>query len=334
MLDLMETSSVADDKTHTCAATLDLVCAPVANSLAVKLVGNDVAKAVITQSDFYMIAGRAQAKFRNFRCDDETGHLHFEIAVDGGPTDAGWIVFEHIPHIRDSPDDLNIQVRWGDSQIAVFEVREGVDPRVIAAFTPDDVLMRRGRKEFVIGGFDSYLSLATYDLLYVGIAKKSDTYERLFAKGHLARMEILANEPQRYPGARVSDETYLFAFKVEPLIFKVFGPDSEIEGDDLDFSYDNKRLVADAEKAMVSLLKPQYNNTLYPNYPKGKDGLYGTGLTAYAYSISEGMAFRTAYGTIKGGREREFTMSNEADFILVKGDSVTFHISGVDFPAE
>ena len=326
--------SVTEDKQYTCSATLDLVAPPVPNSLAVKLVGNEIAEAILRQSDFYMIAGRAQAMFSKFRHAPDTGHLHFEIAVAGGKRDAGWIVIEQIPHVRDSPDDLDIQVRWDDSQIAFFEVVDGKDLKLIAAFTPDDVLMRRGRKEFVIGGFNAYLDLATYDLLYVGIAKKSDTYERLFAKGHLARMEILSNEPQRYPGARVSDETYLFAFKVEPLMFKMFGPDSEISDDDLDFSYENKRLVADAEKAMVSLLKPPYNSTLYPNYPKGTDGLYGSGLTAYSYAISEGMAFRTAYGTIKGGREREFTMSNEADFIMVKGNEVSFHISGVDFAAE
>ncbi|WP_202863827.1 hypothetical protein [Xanthomonas campestris] len=325
---------MTEEKTNTCSATLDLVAPPIPNSLAIDLVGNEVAESILKQSDFYMIAGRAQATFGKFRHDSATGRLHFEIAVAGGKKDSGWIVIDQIHHIRDSSNDLDIQVRWGDSQIAFFEVKEDGSKQVFAAFTPDDVLMRRGRKEFVLGGFNYYLDLAMYDLLYVGIAKKGDTYERLFAKGHLARMEILAKEPQRYPGARVSDETYLFAFKVEPLMLKVFGPDSEINDDDLDFSYDNKRLVADAEKAMVSLLKPPYNKTLYPNYPKGTDGLYGRGLTAYTYAISEGMAFRTAYGTIKGGRERDFTMSNEADFMMVKGNEVTFHISGVDFAVE
>lgn len=325
---------MTEEKISTCSATLDLVAPPIPNSRAVDLVGNDVAESILRQSDFYMIAGRAQATFGNFRHESATNCLHFEIAVAGGKKDAGWIVIDRTPHIRKSPDDLNIQVQWGDSQIAFFEIKDDGSKKVFAAFTPDDVLMRRGRKESVIDGFNSYLDLAAYDLLYVGIAKKSDTYERLFAKGHLARMEILAKEPQRYPGARVSDETYLFAFKVEPLMLKVFGPDSEINDDDLDFSYENRRLVADAEKAMVSLLRPPYNKTLYPNYPKGADGLSGSGLTSYTYAISEGMAFRTAYGTIKGGRERNFTISNEADFVMVKGDEVTFHTSGVDFAVD
>lgn len=322
------------EKTSTCSATLDLVCPPIPNSVAAKLIGNDAAEAIIRQSDFYMIGGRPQASFSDFYHAPDTGQLYFSLGVAGGKKDSGSILLDQIPYIYESPDDLDIRVKFGDSHIAVFVVHEDGNEEPIEVFTPDDVLMRRGRKEYLIGGLDSYLDLATYDLLYVGIAKKGDTYDRLFAKGHQARTQILANEPQRYPGARVSDETYLFAFKVEPLLMRVFGPDSEIEDGDLDFSYDSKRLVADAEKAMVSLLKPEYNNTLYPNYPKGKDGLYGTGLTAYSYAISEGMAFRTAYGTIKGGREREVTLSNEADFIMVKGDVVTFHISGVDFPAE
>lgn len=44
---------------------------------------------------------------------------------------------------------------------------------------------------------------------YTEIAKKGDSFDRLLARGHKARQEILANEPQRYPGARVSDETFL-----------------------------------------------------------------------------------------------------------------------------
>ena len=93
-------------------------------------------------------------------------------------------------------------------------------------------------------------------------------------------------------------------------------------------------MVIDAEKAFVSLLKPKYNSKLYPNYPKSVDGYYGKGYSGYSYSISEGLAFRTQYGSIKGAREQHMTMSNDADFISVSGDSVHFHISGVDFNLE
>lgn len=320
---------------NTQSATLDLVFFPIANSLVSGIVGNSHAESILRESDFYMIGGRAQASFDDFDFDKDTGLLHFSIQIAGGRRDSGAIEILELPPFREMEGGREFEIRTTDFCIEILMAEgEGREATAVSAFIPEDVLMRRGRKEKIIHGFDAYLELATYDLLYVGIAKVGDTYDRLFASAHRARMDILSDEPQRFPGARVSDEIYLFAFKVEPLLVRMFTQDSEIEPGDMDMSYDQKRLVADAEKAMVSLLKPSYNRSLYPNYPKGRDGLYKTGLTAYTYSISEGMAFRTAYGTIKGGRERHFTMSNDADFIMVRGDEVTFHIAGVDFAAE
>jgi hypothetical protein len=319
-------------KKNTYSATLDLVCTPIPNNIVSHIARNKDAESILRGSDFYMIAGRAQASFADFDFDKETGLLHFSIAVAGGKSDSGSIDVFRLCIDKSIPDGWNLGIRPEKTQIGIFIQETAEDEaKLIQAFIPEDVLMRRGRKETIIRGFDSYLELATYDLLYVGIAKVGDTYDRLFAKAHDARTRILSDEPQRFPGARVSDEIYLFAFKVEPLLMRVFTGDDEIEDSDMDFSYDSKRLVADAEKAMVSLLKPQYNRKLYPSYPKGRDGLYKTGLTSYSYAISEGMAFRTAYGTIKGGRERDITISNEADFIMVQGDEVSFRISGVDF---
>ena len=171
----------------------------------------------------------------------------------------------------------------------------------------------------------------TYDLLYVGIARKSDTFDRLFRQGHKARMDILANEPQRYPGARVTDEIFLFPFRICPLSVQTFDPEHDFSEEDLTLEPDRKRILADAEKAFVSLLKPQYNIVTFNNYPKGTDGLYGTGIDRYGYVIGESIAFNTAHGRIKGARDLWGAISNEADF--VDGDKVSFYVSGVDFPA-
>jgi hypothetical protein len=83
----------------------------------------------------------------------------------------------------------------------------------------------------------------------------------------------------------------------------------------------------------VSLLKPQYNVATFNNYPRGVDGLYGTGVDRYGYLIGESIAFNTAHGRIRGARDSGGTISNEADFIFVDGDEVSFYVSGVDFPA-
>jgi hypothetical protein len=175
--------------------------------------------------------------------------------------------------------------------------------------------------------------MMTFDLLYVGIAKENqDSYSRLIAKGHKARMDILANEEQRATGARVSDETFLLLFQIEPLTITTFSGPEDLDDEDLNFSINYHRLVADAEKAVINTFKPKYNKQLYVNYPKGKDGLYQQGYDGYTYAISEGVAFNTAYGTIKGARDLSgYYITNEADFISVIDGEVTLNISGVDF---
>lgn len=131
------------------------------------------------------------------------------------------------------------------------------------------------------------------------------------------------------PGARVTDEIFLFLFRIEPLFVSTFGPDSEI---DLDFGYDHKKIVADAEKAFVSLLQPHYNTVKFSQYPKGNDGLYDSKLDRYAYHIGEAITFNTAHGKIKGGRNRIFGgITNEADFIFVDKETSRLFIAGKDF---
>lgn len=316
---------------NTFLATLDLVCPPIPNSAVSFITKNQSYVRIMRQSDFYMICGRAAAVFGDFEFANKEGHLHFSIELKGTAKTSGFIRITELPVIDKSEDDLIVQLRYGDDFIHVYAGRDDDSIKMVAAFNPDEILMRKGRKESTVGGFDNYLEIATYDLLYVGIASAGDSYDRLFAKGHHARTQILSDEPQRFPGARVSDEIYLFLFTIDPLFIRTFGPTSDIEDDDLDFSYDPKQMVADAEKAFVSLLKPKYNKQLYPNYPKSKDGFHGEGYTSYGYSISEGMSFRTQYGAMKGGRERHMTLSNDADSIIICGDEVKLHISGVDF---
>jgi hypothetical protein len=90
-------------------------------------------------------------------------------------------------------------------------------------------------------GFDRYREASVYDLLYVGIAKAGDSFDRLINRGHKPRMEILANEPQRYPGARVIDETYLFLFALDPLTITTFDFDHDFTAEDFSPEIEIKR---------------------------------------------------------------------------------------------
>jgi len=78
-----------------------------------------------------------------------------------------------------------------------------------------------------------------------------------------------------------------------------------------------KRIVADAEKAFVSLLKPEYNIVKFSNYQRGVDSLYGSKYARYAYAIGEDLALNTAHDRVRGARDPNGVISNDADFIFV-----------------
>jgi len=71
----------------------------------------------------------------------------------------------------------------------------------------------------------------------------------------------------------------------------------------------------------------------FRDYPKGLDGLYGSEYARYGYKLGETLAFNTAHGRMKGKRDTQGHMTNDADFIFVEGDKVSLFVSGLDFPA-
>ena len=122
-------------------------------------------------------------------------------------------------------------------------------------------------------------------------------------------------------------------FNVQPLIMTTFEPEHDFENEDFSGAYEQKRIVADAEKAFVSLLKPEYNVVKFTSYPKGADGLYGSDFVRYGYVICESFSFNTAHGRIRGSRDAATGfITNDADSIFVEGNSVKLFVSGVDFP--
>lgn len=308
---------------------LELVFPPISNQEAYWLKGQP-ATDFMRESDFYMIGGKAKSKFSNLSACEKTLTITFDLYIGDDLRGNGAI---EIPKLE-SVEKFNGKdfVIGGDEEsIEIFYEKNG-DNCLIERFTPENILWRRSREVNGLTGLDNYEELFCYDLLYVGIAKKGDSYERLIKNGHHARLDILANEPQRYPGARVTDEIFLFLFRLEPLFVTTFGPDSDI---DLDFGYDHKKIVVDAEKAFVSLLQPNYNTVVFNQYPKSDDGLFNSKLDRYTYSIGEAITFNTPHGRIKGGRDRYFGgLTNKADFIFVDKETSKLYISGKDFPDE
>ena len=314
---------------------LETVYPPISNQEAVWLQYDPEVEALLRQSDFYMIAGRAEAKYLNLVIDPDTYVVTFDFAIGDDFRDPVEVRIRDLPEIKESEAE-SFWIEGGDKMIRVWDGPiDEPGSNVLEWFTTEKLIWDRSRGRAGIERFDRHYEAATYDRLYVGIAKVGDSFDRLISHGHKARMEILGNEPQRYPGARVTDEIYLFLFNVQPLIMTTFEPEHDFENEDFSGAYDQKRIVADAEKAFVSLLKPEYNVVKFASYPKGADGLYGSDFVRYGYAICEAISFNTAHGRIRGSRDADTGfITNDADSIFVEGNSVKLFVSGVDFPAE
>lgn len=112
---------------------------------------------------------------------------------------------------------------------------------------------------------------------------------------------------------------------MEPLSFQQIG----VEDNDFTLfrGVEQNRIVADAEKAFVKLLDPEYNITKFKNYPKGEDGLYDAGLSNYGYVLNENMRFATTNGLFKGFYSQS-GFDNRQDSIFVEGDNVVLKFGG------
>lgn len=312
---------------------LEMVYPPLSNQEAVWIQDVPEVEELLRQSDFYMIAGRAEARFTHFPVTNVEGQLTFDFNIGNDFTDQVTVYPELLPAVVDADPDV-IDLELGEKIIRVLGGSETDDDLTLLDwFTTEKLLMDRSRGVPGIEGLDRFLEASTYELLYVGIAKVGDTFDRLIAHGHKARMDLLANEPQRLPGASVTDEIYLFMFRIDPLVIRTFGSEEVFDETTFQNNFvDHKRIVADVEKAYVSLLKPEYNKVLFKNYPRGADGLFGSDFLRYGYVIRENLVFNTPHGAIRGGVDAISGMiSNAADGIYIEGDSVVLMRGDEDY---
>lgn len=312
---------------------LRLVYPPISNQEAYWLRGDKEAEALLRQSDFYLIGGRCEAEFVDIRPDPNANEIHFRVRLRNGIFDCGVLRIMELPGVV-AADCASCEIELGPKLIRIWDgTAGGSGAKVLEWFTTDAMLFWRARGRAGVCGLDNHRELSRFELFYTGIAKTGDSFDRLIKNGHSKRMDVMSNEPQRHPHSRVTDETYLFLFRIETSGFQIFEGMEDFE--DFGFLADiqPKKVVADAEKAFVKLLDPKYNTVKYARYPKGSDGLYQIGLTRYGYVLGESMIFDTGSATISGSYGPMLGFSNEADFIFVQGDDVELLVSGKDFPS-
>ncbi len=305
-------------------SALRLVYPPISNQEAAWLLKVPEVEAIMRRSDLYMIAGREELHFDVFNADPETGVVDLGIALTTGLTDTGRIAMRELPGVVDEPPGI-IALNAGPKFLKVTADGASDRDEPLEWFTTEKLLFDRWRRRSGLSGFDRYRDFATYELLYVGIAREGDSFDRVVKGGHEKRLAILTNELQRFATSRVSDEVYLFLFAVEPLFITTYDLDHDFTDHDFDaMPIPAKTVLADAEKAFVKLMDPKYNDVKFKGYPKGKQGLGSAGLERYAYLIGEDLTFRTPAGRIRGGFDPGVGWSNEADAIMIEGGDLVF----------
>ena len=303
---------------------VELVYPPISSQEALWLREEGDVQAIVRKSDFYMIGARSEALFSDFEDDEAEATLKFKIV-------ASELVDDVLIRVRDLPEVKKtgfgvLAVETGPKIVRLWDVVDPLNPRLLDWFTTEKLIWDVGRGRAGVEGLSRQREFATYDLLYVGIAKRGDTYDRLLFQGHRTHSDILSNERQRLEGARISDEVILFLCHTPHVLMQTFDFTSFNDDQDIFEELEAKRVVVDAEKAFVSLLRPNYNRTQYNKYPQGKDGLANAGLVRYGYSIAEELIFLTPTGRFEGGRDRATGfVSNQADAIVVEGSEVEFY---------
>lgn len=309
-----------------------LVYPPVSNQEAEWITKDPKVAERLRSSELYMIAMRAEATFTSLVA--KGSNLQIQLESGNSLTDRFELdcetLAENVFGVGNAPDD--IEIRLGPKIIKLFanESQDDIDSgraHPFEWFSTEKLIYDVGRKKAGIHGLHRHREFATYRLLYVGIAKETDTYDRLFAGAHEKRQKILGNEYPTQPNSRVTDEMFLFAWAADPVVFRTIETGDEFldsYGQDWDAHY--KAVIADAEKAFVHLLNPQYNTVKFANYPKGKDGLSSYGYGGHSFVLAENITFQGSPESMRGAWLGIDNMpSNDADIIVTRGDTVRLY---------
>lgn len=308
---------------------LKLVYPPISNQEAEWLKDDPDVREELKYSNLYMIGQRAESKFDisqpAIEKINDLWELPFKFCTGTAFSDTT-LDFKKLFKYHDiDPKQYEIKIEIGDKMIRVWkchpQTKKPID--VIEWLTTEKLLFDKWRGHPGITGLSNYRDFTKYYLHYVGISKREDSLTRLVIKPHDARLRILSNENPERHGSRVTDETVLFFFRIEP--FRVTTVESEEDINELvnGFVFNRQRIIADSEKAFVNILESKYNTIKYSEYPKGTDGLYDTGLKRYGYVIGEDISFITESQNIIGDYSSDEKFPEHADLIVIEGEHVT-----------
>lgn len=282
----------------TLICTLDLAYPPISNQEGMWFWEDKEVREYFKKSKLYMLVQRKELKFMEIiEKDIKSGIFKFKISM--GTYRSSYITYrftENMEKLIESNGAIKFEL--GDK---LYRITRESDNEVLYWATPDKIIFDIVTKNIPVemDNIEDIHKLQTFDLLYVGISKENDSFSRLFEKVHHGRLNILSNEYTKEKEARMTDELMILMFEVKWFNINTMNNISNLN-DLFAYTDDEKAIVADAEKAFVSILDSKYNEVKFKNYPKGADGLYNKGLQSYSYTINYDLILTTTKADIIG----------------------------------
>lgn len=300
---------------------LELVYPPVSNQEAEWVKNDPEVLNQLRSSNLYFIGQKPETTY-SFNDDvkekvGEEKRIYFNYN-SGTETMSGYIDLQILALHTKNSDPINFEIELGPKMIRIWNVNDG---EVAGWYTTDKILYDKSLNVPCIFGMNEYRKFFTYNLHYVGISKKDDSFTRLMVKPHDKRLRILSNEHPLNSGSRVTDEVVLFFFRVNSLELKVFKTSEDFEDLGKTELDDKIRIVADAEKAFIKIMNSKYNQVKFENYPYSTDGLFSSSVERHTFSIDEDITFITDDNSIRGVKKDLFGLK-QSDFISISKKSV------------
>ncbi|MFW0693377.1 hypothetical protein ACN091_03790 [Aliarcobacter butzleri] len=302
---------------------LRLVSPPITNYDAERFKDDKSWKETLSSSNLYMIVQCYESFFiynedELFDSISKSFTLKLKIVVDNIESSFEINLHEFANLYGIDLEKSEISCGFNKSTIIFSELEIGTNTKIrtIETMTPKMVLALKSYGfDSLFVNFTNFIKLNKYYLHYIGISKSQDSFSRLVVKPHDKRLRILSNENTFDRNTRLTDEIMLLFFKIEPFRIQI--------NETIDDSLNYTRLIADAEKAFISILNSDYNKIKYKDYPKTNDGLYNDNFTSYSYMLGNQLTLVTSDTTIKGDMFSEYNlMCDNADTIMIQGDSV------------
>jgi hypothetical protein len=295
---------------------LELIYPPVSNQEA-EWVKNDIeVLAELKKSNLYFIGQKPETFY--FFEDDVSEKVQVEKRIyfgykSGKKSVNGYIDLDILAKHSKNTEPINLDIELGPKLIRIWNLN---DNEVLDWFTTDKILHDKSRNVPYLFGMEDYRKFYSYNLHYVGISKKDDSFTRLVVKPHDKRLRILSNEHPLNSGSRLTDEIVLFFFRINSLELKVFSESKDFEELGKTELDDKIRIVADAEKAFIKIMDSKYNEVKFENYPFSTDGLYSSSVQRHTFSIDENITFITDNNTIRGAK-KDLVGLKQSDFISI-----------------